>query len=120
MFLLLLACQASDPQPADSTADSAPPVDETGLDSAPDPDPVDSVADSAPDSGPDSAVDSALLDTGTGDTGGGDTGDTYPKKAWVADFLLVDENPGSPTYGLALSPRDYLEQVSGWYFIHAT
>ena len=36
------------------------------------------------------------------------------------DFALVDQNPNSPRFGEVVSPRDYLEQVSGWYFTHAT
>ncbi|HPM82701.1 MAG TPA: hypothetical protein PLF81_18485 [Candidatus Anammoximicrobium sp.] len=32
------------------------------------------------------------------------------------DFLLEDANSASPTYQQPVSPRDYLEQVSGWYF----
>ena len=32
------------------------------------------------------------------------------------DFSLLDVNSASPTYQQAVSPRDYLEQVSGWYF----
>lgn len=36
------------------------------------------------------------------------------------DFSLHDVNPTSSRYGQAVSPRDYLEKVSGWYFGHAT
>ena len=36
------------------------------------------------------------------------------------DFSLQDYNNTSPTTGEAVSPRDYLEKVSGWYFTHAT
>lgn len=36
------------------------------------------------------------------------------------DFTLPDVNPNSPRFGQEVSPRDYLEQVSGWYFGHAT
>jgi hypothetical protein len=36
------------------------------------------------------------------------------------DFQLADLNPTSPRYGDQVSPRDYLEAVSGWYFGHAT
>jgi hypothetical protein len=36
------------------------------------------------------------------------------------DFMLIDVNPNSATYQQPVSPRDYLEQVSGWYFAHAT
>ena len=38
----------------------------------------------------------------------------------VADFALVDRNPNSPTHEEVISPRDHLEKVSGWYFMHAT
>ena len=38
----------------------------------------------------------------------------------VSDFILMDVNPYSATYGQYYSPRDYLQAVSGWYFIHAT
>lgn len=38
----------------------------------------------------------------------------------VPDFTLADVNPKSATEGVGLSPRDYLRQVSGWYFGHST
>ena len=38
----------------------------------------------------------------------------------VSDFSLVDVNPNSETYNQAISPRDYLGEVSAWYFGHAT
>ena len=38
----------------------------------------------------------------------------------AADFLLEDLNLTSPRAGDAISPRDYLGEVSGWYFIHST
>jgi hypothetical protein len=38
----------------------------------------------------------------------------------VADFSLPDQNPTSARSGQAISPRDYLGDVSGWYFIHST
>jgi hypothetical protein len=34
----------------------------------------------------------------------------------MPDFTLVDVNPGSATYNQGVSPSDYLQQVSGWYF----
>ncbi len=34
----------------------------------------------------------------------------------VRDFSVVDANTTSPRYGTACSPRDYLHQVSGYYF----
>ena len=38
----------------------------------------------------------------------------------VADFGLVDVNPTSDTYDTSVSPRDYMGQVSGYYFGHST
>lgn len=38
----------------------------------------------------------------------------------MPDFSLTDVNANSPTSNQAVSPRDYLEQVSAWYFGHAT
>jgi hypothetical protein len=40
--------------------------------------------------------------------------------AIVPDFALTDVNPNSSTYNQAVSARDYLGQVSAWYFGHAT
>lgn len=36
------------------------------------------------------------------------------------DFSLIDINVNSATYEDAISPRDRLEMVSGWYFTHAS
>jgi hypothetical protein len=38
----------------------------------------------------------------------------------VPEFALADVNPTSATFEQAVSPRDYLEKTSGWYFTHAT
>jgi len=46
-------------------------------------------------------------------------GGTLPADA-VPDFALTDVNPTSATYDQAVSPRDYLREVSAWYFGHAT
>ena len=53
--------------------------------------------------------------------------DTGPK--WVCEdseltgcapeFSLLDHNPASGTYNMYVSPRDYLGQVSAWYFGYA-
>ena len=43
-----------------------------------------------------------------------------PNANMVSDFTLVDMNSGSPLYGQDISPRDYLQQTTGWYFIKAT
>jgi hypothetical protein len=36
------------------------------------------------------------------------------------DFHLVDVNTTSATYNQQVSPRDFLNKVSAWYFIHST
>jgi hypothetical protein len=38
----------------------------------------------------------------------------------MADFQLQDINPASARFGETVSPRDYLSQVSAWYFGHST
>ena len=38
----------------------------------------------------------------------------------VPDFSLPDTNPSSPTVGQTISPSDYLQEISGWYFIKST
>ena len=69
---------------------------------------VDSDTDSDVDSDTDSDTD---LDSDT---------DTDTSAGPVPDFALMDVNTTSPTAGEDVSPRDLLEQVSGWYFTHAT
>ncbi len=38
----------------------------------------------------------------------------------VPDFAVTDVNSDSATFNQVVSPSDYLQQVSGWYFGHAT
>jgi hypothetical protein len=38
----------------------------------------------------------------------------------VADFAVVDVNPSSDRFDQMVSPRDYLQMVSGWYFGNGT
>jgi len=57
-------------------------------------------------------------DSGIDDTG--DTGITPPPPDPVMDFSRLDVNPHSSSFGNTISPRDYLQQISGWYFIKAT
>jgi len=52
-------------------------------------------------------------DAGAGSVGT-ELGDVMP------DFHLMDINGNSLRYQQSVSPRDYLQQVSGWYFGHAT
>jgi len=55
----------------------------------------------------------ALAEDGSGDG-------TVVAATVVPDFKLVDENPASSSYQKLVSPRDYLGQVSAWYFGHST
>lgn len=41
-------------------------------------------------------------------------------RGMAPDFALPDVNPATPTFAQPVSPRDYLQQVSGWYFTYAT
>lgn len=38
----------------------------------------------------------------------------------IADFSIEDVNESSATFGTQVSPRDYLDSVSAWYFGHST
>ncbi len=40
--------------------------------------------------------------------------------AAVPDFSIPDVNATSPRFDESVSPRDYLQAVSAWYFGHAT
>ena len=50
---------------------------------------------------------------------GGPTGPSGPGGP-VPDFALVDVNLNSPSLDRTISPRDYLQQASAWYFGHST
>lgn len=110
-MLLLLACAVELPGDSPKAADSGSSVDSV-VDS-----PVDSewIDTQQPDSPPD---DSAPIETG--DSLPVDTDETGTELAAVPDFSLQDVNPNSPRYGEMLSPRDYIGQVAGFYFTHAT
>ena len=88
--------------------------------------PVDTADTTDTDTADTSIVDTADTDTvDTADTTDTDPVDTDtdpigPGPNAVVDFSLPDTNPSSPTVGQTISPRDYLQQVSGWYFIKAT
>jgi hypothetical protein len=113
LLLLALGCAPDDP-PGKAPGGAR---DDTGLADSGDADSGDTDADSGDtdaDSG-DTDADSGDTDADSGDT---DTGGTAPDA--VPDFALNDLNRASPRFGEAISPRDYLERVSGWYFIHAT
>jgi hypothetical protein len=55
-----------------------------------------------------------------GGSGGAGGGGDPPFGEVVPELVLDDVNPSSPTFGDPVSPRDYLERVSGWYFGYAT
>ena len=62
----------------------------------------------------------AVLACGCSDDDPVDPGGGGPPAGQVPDFALVDVNSTSATYDQAVSPRDYLQKVSAWYFGHAT
>ena len=109
IVISLVGCPSAPKEPvqeADADTDS-----DTDADSDTD---TDSDADSDTDSDADSDTDSdADSDTDT-------DADTDTASAMVPDFSLIDGNSTSPTYAQAVSPRDHLQKVSGWYFTHAT
>ncbi|TPW18014.1 MAG: hypothetical protein FD129_150 [bacterium] len=43
-----------------------------------------------------------------------------PVEGVVPDFSLLDVNPNSSTYNTGISPRDYRERISAWYFGSST
>lgn len=51
---------------------------------------------------------------------GGDTTGGVLSTDAMPDFSAVDVNANSPRYQEAVSPRDYLGQISAWYFGHST
>lgn len=61
-------------------------------------------------------LDGGLLDSANLAAGGCIAGEDGE----APDFSLADLNPASARYSQQISPRDYLEEVSGWYFIHST
>ena len=75
-------------------------------------------------SGESSGESSGGTSTGETSTGGesstGDATSTGELTDQAPDFMLIDVNPNSASFEQAVSPRDYLEKVSGWYFAHAT
>jgi hypothetical protein len=60
-----------------------------------------------------------LLAAGCGDDGPRLSNPPVPSEP-MPEFSLSDVNPNSATSGQQVSPRRYLQQVSGWYFGYAT
>ena len=111
LLLLPVACKGSPETdgPDDSgAADTDTPVD-TPVDTSEDPEESDD---------PDEPEDTGA----SGDSSEPDDTNTEPEAGANAlpDFSLIDVNDTSPTASERVSPRDYLEKVSGWYFTHAT
>ncbi|MEM8885187.1 MAG: hypothetical protein AAGD14_14055 [Planctomycetota bacterium] len=52
--------------------------------------------------------------------GGGSDSNGNPGPAIIADFQLEDVNDTSTRFGAMVSPRDYIGNVSAWYFGSAT
>jgi len=52
--------------------------------------------------------------------GCGDDTSAPPPDPAAPDFSLQDVNPNSSTSGQMVSPRQHLDQISAWYFGHAT
>lgn len=64
----------------------------------------------------------AVLPSGCGEDGSGKTilmPAELPGNA-APDFSVLDINPGSPRHDELVSPRDYVGQISAWYFGHST
>lgn len=61
-----------------------------------------------------------LVGLGCGDDDTASPNQPATPEGQVSDFELPDVNPNSATKGADVSPRDYLGQVSAWYFGHAT
>ena len=51
---------------------------------------------------------------------GNSNGSGGPSADALPDFALTDINPASPRFNESISPRDYLGEVSAWYFGHST
>lgn len=50
----------------------------------------------------------------------GDGDPAEPAADALPEFAVADANPASARFGENVSPRDYLGEVSAWYFGHAT
>ena len=113
LLLLLLPVACKGPTDVDSSSDT----DTADTDSTTPTDTGDPKDSSDPEDSDDPKDSSDPEDTGEPkDTS---TGSEVGPNA-LPDFSLVDVNETSPTATQNVSPRDYLQKVSGWYFTHAT
>ena len=117
-LLFSLACTEEESKVEDTSVSTVEPSSED-TDTSDTEDTDTAVADTADTDSIDTALDTGTVDVDTGEPI--DTGTTTdPGPNAVANFSLPDINPASPTLGQNISPRDYLQQISGWYFIKAT
>ena len=67
-------------------------------------------------------MDASVPDVQAADAGVFDVAvaDVSSPRGVLPTFSLNDVNATSATFNSAVSPRDYLEKVSGWYFGHST
>ena len=56
----------------------------------------------------------------SGADGSGSAEKPQPSNDALPDFSLTDVNANSARFREAVSPRDYLGQISAWYFGHST
>jgi hypothetical protein len=56
----------------------------------------------------------------SGADGSGSAQTPQPNNDALPDFSLTDANANSARYQEAVSPREYLGQISAWYFGHST
>ncbi len=56
----------------------------------------------------------------SGADGSGPAETPQPNHDALPDFSLTDVNPNSARYQEAVSPREYLGQISAWYFGRST
>ena len=117
-LLFLLAC-AEGPDPASPVSGGADGTDGTSAsDGTADGSDGTSASDGTADGSDGTAADGSDGTDGAADGSDGTLPDVSENA--VADFSLEDMNPSSLTYGRPVSPRDTLEAVSGWYFVHAS
>lgn len=109
LIFLLLACSSKSTEPVIPSSDTQT-QDTTTQDT------------SIADSGDTNTTETGTTDTSTTDTAQqSDTADSGNSNIVMAsDFTLPDINPVSLSLGQDYSPRDYLQKVSGWYFIKGT
>ncbi len=115
--LLLIAVPMSGCDP------TVPPTDQTNDNAAGENVNENAADDSAGDSVNENAADDSTNDNAA-DANVNDNGepvdDPQPSADALTDFAAGDVNPDSARFQEEVTPRDYLGQVSAWYFGHST